>query len=360
MRSGETLFREGDDAHDVLILLSGIVKIWIEAPSGRQVILDVLDVGSMLGELSSIDGAPRSGQRGRPRERRAPSRSQWRGSTAWSRTIPASGSSCCTLSRSVSVPPPASTRIQCQRLSGPALRSHFGCCGALWHFRGRRTRGTRAHGPERPRLLERSLTRSHRERSEGSAKPRLGGRRWPPLESRGRKGASRTGPELRQRRPQRPSRRYDWRGGREGGSQLRLSRLVSDIRDKMDRPILEDGERLVLSPRTRLCRRGEKIHLKIGRGPRDEGSSSPVGFRAHHECRPARGGGQPRYRVRLDGVVRVEVTDESELLPERVLPSEARTGGRGLLLVDAFASDWGVESQVRGKTVWFELAYRKS
>ena len=60
MRSGETLFREGDDAHDVLILLSGIVKIWIEAPSGRQVILDVLDAGSMLGELSSIDGAPRS------------------------------------------------------------------------------------------------------------------------------------------------------------------------------------------------------------------------------------------------------------------------------------------------------------
>jgi CRP-like cAMP-binding protein len=43
MRSGETLFREGDDAYEVLIVLKGIVKIWIGASSGRQVILDVLD-----------------------------------------------------------------------------------------------------------------------------------------------------------------------------------------------------------------------------------------------------------------------------------------------------------------------------
>jgi CRP-like cAMP-binding protein len=64
MRSGETLFREGDDAYEVLIVLKGIVKIWIGASSGRQVILDVLDAGSVLGELSSIDGAPRSANAG--------------------------------------------------------------------------------------------------------------------------------------------------------------------------------------------------------------------------------------------------------------------------------------------------------
>jgi CRP/FNR family cyclic AMP-dependent transcriptional regulator len=64
MRGGETLFREGDDAYEVLIVLKGIVKIWIGAPSGRQVILDVLDAGSVLGELSSIDGAPRSANAG--------------------------------------------------------------------------------------------------------------------------------------------------------------------------------------------------------------------------------------------------------------------------------------------------------
>jgi CRP-like cAMP-binding protein len=64
MRGGETLFREGDDAYEVLIVLKGIVKIWIGAPSGRQVILDVLDAGSVLGELSAIDGAPRSANAG--------------------------------------------------------------------------------------------------------------------------------------------------------------------------------------------------------------------------------------------------------------------------------------------------------
>ncbi len=65
-------------------------------------------------------------------------------------------------------------------------------------------------------------------------------------------------------------------------------------------------------------------------------------------------------RVRLDGVVRVEVTDESDVLPERIPPSEEGAGGRGLLLVNAFASDWGVESQPSGKTIWFELAHRDS
>jgi CRP-like cAMP-binding protein len=64
MRGDETLFREGDDAYEVLIVLKGIVKIWIGAPSGRQVILDVLDTGAVLGELSSIDGAPRSANAG--------------------------------------------------------------------------------------------------------------------------------------------------------------------------------------------------------------------------------------------------------------------------------------------------------
>jgi CRP/FNR family cyclic AMP-dependent transcriptional regulator len=60
MSSGEVLFREGDDADEVLVLLSGIVKVWVLSGSGRSVILDVLDVGSVVGELSAIDGGPRS------------------------------------------------------------------------------------------------------------------------------------------------------------------------------------------------------------------------------------------------------------------------------------------------------------
>lgn len=60
MASGEVLFREGDDAYEVLIVLSGIVKIWVASASGRVVILDVLDPGSVMGEMSVVDGGARS------------------------------------------------------------------------------------------------------------------------------------------------------------------------------------------------------------------------------------------------------------------------------------------------------------
>lgn len=64
MSSGELLFTEGDEASEVHVVLSGMVKIWISAPGGRQVILDLLDRGSLLGELSAIDGEPRSASAG--------------------------------------------------------------------------------------------------------------------------------------------------------------------------------------------------------------------------------------------------------------------------------------------------------
>jgi CRP-like cAMP-binding protein len=60
MAAGQHLFGEGDDAYEVLIVLSGIVKIWVTSAAGRTVILDVLDAGSVLGELSAIDGGTRS------------------------------------------------------------------------------------------------------------------------------------------------------------------------------------------------------------------------------------------------------------------------------------------------------------
>ena len=54
------LFFEGDDAHEVLIITSGEVKVTVTSPDGREVVLDVLGPGELLGELSAIDGAPRS------------------------------------------------------------------------------------------------------------------------------------------------------------------------------------------------------------------------------------------------------------------------------------------------------------
>jgi CRP-like cAMP-binding protein len=54
------LFIEADVAHDALLLVAGTVKISVTAMDGREVILDVLGEGALVGELSAVDGHPRS------------------------------------------------------------------------------------------------------------------------------------------------------------------------------------------------------------------------------------------------------------------------------------------------------------
>jgi CRP/FNR family cyclic AMP-dependent transcriptional regulator len=55
-----TLFHEGDDAGPVIVLLKGRVKIATVSATGREAIIAVRGPGDLLGELSAIDGAPRS------------------------------------------------------------------------------------------------------------------------------------------------------------------------------------------------------------------------------------------------------------------------------------------------------------
>lgn len=57
-----------------------------------------------------------------------------------------------------------------------------------------------------------------------------------------------------------------------------------------------------------------------------------------------------------DGVVRVSVADASDAMPVlRDVPPTA-SGGRGVMLIDRLARDWGVVRHPRGgKTVWFEV-----
>jgi len=57
---GETLFYEDDPGSALYILLSGQVKIVRLAPDGEERILHLQGAGECLGELSLIDGAPRS------------------------------------------------------------------------------------------------------------------------------------------------------------------------------------------------------------------------------------------------------------------------------------------------------------
>lgn len=57
---GEVLFNEGDDAANLYVLQSGQVKVVLIDAAGEETILHVAGAGESLGELSLVDGEPRS------------------------------------------------------------------------------------------------------------------------------------------------------------------------------------------------------------------------------------------------------------------------------------------------------------
>lgn len=59
-RANEALFRQGDPAGYVLLIIDGWVKITIAARSGYEAILAIRGRGDVLGEISVLDGKPRS------------------------------------------------------------------------------------------------------------------------------------------------------------------------------------------------------------------------------------------------------------------------------------------------------------
>lgn len=71
--------------------------------------------------------------------------------------------------------------------------------------------------------------------------------------------------------------------------------------------------------------------------------------------------GRPPVRFELshpsgNGTLRVEVTDAGPDLPEVRHPDVSQAHGRGMLLVEACATRWGVTTSADGKTVWAEFA----
>lgn len=61
--------------------------------------------------------------------------------------------------------------------------------------------------------------------------------------------------------------------------------------------------------------------------------------------------------IRLRGaVLRLEVTDNSHEAPSPRLLSAYSEGGRGLFIVAALSSSWGIDPASRGKTVWAEFS----
>jgi anti-sigma regulatory factor (Ser/Thr protein kinase) len=63
------------------------------------------------------------------------------------------------------------------------------------------------------------------------------------------------------------------------------------------------------------------------------------------------------YYSQLGKRLRIEVRDNSPVLPRMQDDSTERVGGVGLRLVNTLASDWGTTPTATGKTVWFELKW---
>ena len=57
---GEILFHMGDEGGNLYIIQRGRVKVTIPSAEGGEVILAILSAGEILGEISLIDGKPRS------------------------------------------------------------------------------------------------------------------------------------------------------------------------------------------------------------------------------------------------------------------------------------------------------------
>jgi CRP-like cAMP-binding protein len=59
-RKGQAIFHEGGTSDRVVVLLEGRVKVSTVTEDGKEIILAFRGPGDMLGELSAIDGEPRS------------------------------------------------------------------------------------------------------------------------------------------------------------------------------------------------------------------------------------------------------------------------------------------------------------
>src|ERR1700743_959911 len=59
-KRGATIFSKGDDGNSLFAVISGTVKISISSVDGRNAILNLIGAGEIFGEMSILDGQPRS------------------------------------------------------------------------------------------------------------------------------------------------------------------------------------------------------------------------------------------------------------------------------------------------------------
>ncbi len=59
-KAGKPLFSAGDAPDGLRVVLSGLVRIWIADPEGRELTLSLMEPGEPFGEIALLDGLPRS------------------------------------------------------------------------------------------------------------------------------------------------------------------------------------------------------------------------------------------------------------------------------------------------------------
>src|SRR6516164_9973267 len=60
LKRGATLFAKDDPGNSLYAVISGTVKISVSSPDGRNAILNLIGPGEVFGEMSVLDGQPRS------------------------------------------------------------------------------------------------------------------------------------------------------------------------------------------------------------------------------------------------------------------------------------------------------------
>lgn len=57
---GRTIFHQGDDGDTLFVIADGLVKVWVSSGEGGEMVLATLRSPDAFGELTAIDGRPRS------------------------------------------------------------------------------------------------------------------------------------------------------------------------------------------------------------------------------------------------------------------------------------------------------------
>jgi CRP-like cAMP-binding protein len=58
--TGDILFQQGDESDGLYLIVTGLVRIYLTTDDGREATISLLEDGEVIGEMSLLDGLPRS------------------------------------------------------------------------------------------------------------------------------------------------------------------------------------------------------------------------------------------------------------------------------------------------------------